>query len=652
MASSHAAMRANAATARPRARVEAGRVARAPATISRHVRASSGGVAGARVPAPASRDAAFPRPSSRRGDAVVARAISPPVLSSLDELDMERGACAIAPKYSPAFVRERTLSSPGEVAKTAARGVEIVTAVSLFAGSLVFDKFFSSEDVKGRSRDLRNKLARLGPSFVKAGQVLANRPDIVRADYMEQLTKLQDDVPAFPSAEAFAIMESELGRPLDEVFSSISETPVAAASLGQVYRATLRDTGEEVAVKVQRPGIEPVILRDLVLFRELARFVNAVAIERLGCNAQLIVDEFGEKLLEELDYVQEGRNLSDFYANFADDPVVKIPRFYQSLSGSKMLTMEWIDGVRCTDPRGIRDAGIDVDEFIRVGVMSGLRQLLEFGLFHGDPHPGNIFAMRDGKIAYVDFGNVAQLSQTNKQTLVDAVVHAVNEDYDSMAGDFIRLGFLAPGTDVAPIVPALENIWQDARTASLQNFNFRTVTGAFNELVYQYPIRIPERFSLVIRSLLTQEGICMSLSPDFRFLEVAYPYVAKRLLTDRDASLRERLTQVLFSAKDGTFQWRRLENLVALARENGDGLDLTETVADGAQLLVTDERLRRQLLLALTEDNRLRVDEVARVAALLGDDVQIDRLASQSLADGPAFLRKMALSWSDKVLSE
>ena len=650
MASPHAAMRANAAAARPRARVEARRVARASAKTPRHVGASSGGVAGARVPAPAPRDAAFPPPSSRRGETVAARAISPPVLSSLDELDMERGACAIAPKYSPALVRERTLSSPGEVAKTAARGVEIVTAVSLFAGSLLFDKFRSSEDVQGRSKDLRDKLARLGPSFVKAGQVLANRPDIVRADYMEQLCKLQDDVPAFPSEEAFAIMQRELGRPLNEVFSQISETPVAAASLGQVYRATLRSTGEEVAVKVQRPGIEPVILRDLVLFRELARFVNAVAIERLGCNAQLIVDEFGEKLLEELDYVQEGRNLSDFYQNFEGDPVVKIPKFYKELSGAKMLTMEWIDGVRCTDPRGIRESGIDVDEFIRVGVMSGLRQLLEFGLFHGDPHPGNIFAMRDGKIAYVDFGNVAQLSQTNKQTLVDAVVHAVNEDYDSMAGDFIRLGFLAKGTDVAPIVPALEKIWQDARTASLQNFNFRTVTGAFNELVYQYPIRIPERFSLVIRSLLTQEGICMSLSPDFRFLEVAYPYVAKRLLTDRDASLRERLTQVLFD-KDGTFDWRRLENLVALARESGGGLDLTDTVADGAQLLITDEALRRQLLLALTEDNRLRVDEVARVAALLGEDIAVDRLAQRSLTGGPAFLRKMALSWSDKVLS-
>jgi hypothetical protein len=142
----------------------------------------------------------------------------------------------------------------------------------------------------------------------------------------------------------------------------------------------------------------------------------------------------------------------------------------------------------------------------------------------------------------------------------------------------------------------------------------------------------------------------MSLSPDFRFLEVAYPYVAKRLLTDRDASLRDRLTQVLFD-KDGTFSWRRLENLVALARESGGGLDLTDTVADGAQLLITDEALRRQLLLALTEDNRLRVDEVARVAALLGEDIAVDRLAQQSLTGGPAFLRKMALSWSDKVLS-
>ena len=599
----------------------------------------------ARRVAPRVRRATIRPPSAMAKSDAVAVAGRP---NSIDELDMERGACVLAPKYSATLVRECALDGPGETLKTLARGVEIVTAAGVFVSGLILDNFRKTEDVVSRSEQLRVQLAELGPSFVKAGQVLANRPDIVRADYMEQLTKLQDDVPPFPNAKAFEIMEQELGRPISEVYSDISSEPIAAASLGQVYRGRLRATGEEVAIKVQRPGIEPIIYRDLVLFRALAAFVNQVSMRRLGCNAQLIVDEFGEKLLEELDYVQEGRNLAEFYQNFDGDPVVKIPKFYPEASGARMLTMEWIDGVRCTDPAGIRAAGVDVDNFIRVGVMSGLRQLLEFGLFHGDPHPGNIFALKDGRIAYVDFGNVAQLSQTNKEVLIDAVVHAVNEDYDAMAGDFIRLGFLSPGTDVRPIVPALESIWQDARTASLSSFNFRTVTAAFNELVYQYPIRIPERFSLVIRSLLTQEGICMTLKPEFRFLEVAYPYVAKRLLTDRDARLRERLIQVLF--KQGKFQWTRLENLVELAQEGAGELDLTDTVSDGAQLLITDETLRTQLILALTEDDRLHVDEVARLLRVLQGGVKVDRLAQTATTDGPAFLRKMALSWSESVL--
>ena len=318
--------------------------------------------------------------------------------NNIDELDMDRGACAIAPKYSPILVRERALDGPVETLKTLARGLEIVTAAGTFASGLLLDNFRRTEDVVSRSEQLRIMLADLGPSFVKAGQVLANRPDIVRADYMEQLTKLQDDVPAFPSDEAFKIMEQELGRPVSEVYSEISPEPIAAASLGQVYRGRLAATGEEVAIKVQRPGIEPIIYRDLVLFRALAALVNQVSQRRLGCNAQLIVDEFGEKLLEELDYVQEGRNLSEFYANFYGDAVVKIPKFFPEASGASVLTMEWIDGVRCTDPAGIRAAGVDVDNFIRVGVMSGLRQLLEFGLFHGDPHPVRLFSFSYGQL--------------------------------------------------------------------------------------------------------------------------------------------------------------------------------------------------------------------------------------------------------------
>eukprot|EP00775_Hariotina_reticulata_P007990 gene7990-8188_t len=594
-----------------------GHVARAAATLLR-------------TPLPATAKPLKPRQQQNRG--------------SLELLESEKQMCNLISKYSPEYVRSRALESPADMFAVLGRVTHITTALGTQD---------SPDIVRRRAQQLRETLTELGPSFIKAGQVLANRPDIIREDYMNELCVLQDDVPPFPDEEAFAIIQEQLGRPLEAVFSSISEQPVAAASLGQVYKAVLRDSGEEVAVKVQRPGIEPIILRDLFVFRALGSLFNTFSQQRLGCNAELVVDEFGEKLLEELDYLQEARNIEEFGRNFASDPTVKIPWVRRDLCGSKVVVMEWIDGIRCTDFAGIRSSGIDVDEFIRVGVVSGLRQLLEFGLFHGDPHPGNIFCLRDGRIAYVDFGNVAQLSNSNKQVLIDAVVHAVNEDYDEMAGDFIKLGFLSPGTDISPIVPALEKIWRDSKGQSLADFNFRTVTSKFNELVYQYPIRIPERYSLVIRSLLTQEGICMTLKPEFHFLEVAYPYVARRLLTDEDPALRERLIQVLFQG--GKFQWARLTNLIQLAKEGGgsstsSGLDLSDTVKDAAKLLLLDEKLRRQVILALTEDNQLHVAEVRQVLQLMQADVSPGRLVQQVVSDLPSIGRQVMLSWADKVL--
>ncbi|KAG2557120.1 hypothetical protein PVAP13_8NG177900 [Panicum virgatum] len=444
--------------------------------------------------------------------------------SAMEQLDIERGVCIPFRKYTPEMVRKKVLDSRGSILSLASRGVEIIWKLGFYWSSLMYDFLVGRDEeiVPYRARQLRNLLCDLGPSFIKAGQVLANRPDIIREDYMNELCILQDDVPPVPNQVAFSIIEEELGQPLERLFSKISSETIAAASLGQVYRATLRETGEDVAIKVQRPGIEPIIYRDLFLFRTLASFLNGISLQKLGCNAELIVDEFGEKLLEELDYTLEATNIEDFLENFKDDPTVKIPQVYKQLSGSRVLVMEWIDGIRCTDPQAIKEAGIDVEGFLTVG--------------------------------------------QNKQILIDAVVHAVNEDYAEMANDFTRLGFLARGTDVAPIIPALEAIWQNSAGKGLADFNFRSVTGKFNQLVYNYPIRIPERFSLVIRSLLTQEGICFTLKPDFKFLEVAYPYVAKRLLTDPNPALRERLIQVLF--KDGAFQWKRLENLIVLAKEN------------------------------------------------------------------------------------
>ncbi|KAI3468469.1 hypothetical protein Pfo_025132 [Paulownia fortunei] len=628
------------------------------------------------------------RTRSQKSDSLVQveKPLSTSINKALEQLDFERGVCIPFRKYTPESVRNKVLESRGAILSLIGRGVEIVWSLGLYWSTLMYDCFVGRDEevVPFRARQLRNLLCDLGPSFIKAGQVLANRPDIIREDYMNELCILQDDVPPFPNQVAFDIIEEELGQPLEAVFSKISSETIAAASLGQVYRATLRSSGEDVAIKVQRPEIEPIIYRDLFLFRTLASFLNGISLQKLGCNAELIVDEFGEKLLEELDYTlvslstltfcrDEARNIEDFLENFKDDPTVKIPRVYKQLCGSRVLVMEWIDGIRCTDPQAIKDEGIDVGGFLTVGVSAALRQLLEFGLFHGDPHPGNIFAMRDGRIAYVDFGNVAVLSQQNKQILIDAVVHAVNEDYAEMANDFTRLGFLASGTDVSPIIPALEAIWQNSVGKGLSDFNFRSVTGKFNQLVYNYPIRIPERFSLVIRSLLTQEGICFTLKPDFKFLEVAYPYVAKRLLTDPNPALRERLIQVLF--KDGVFQWKRLENLIVLAKENvarmssnpalqGNNmqrsreqqveskLDLTDTIKDGARLFLIDEGIRRQLLLALTEDSKLHIQELVDVYRLLEDQIDVPSVALQVAQDLPSVARDVMLSWSASVLSD
>lgn len=568
-----------------------------------------------------------------------------------ENLFTESGACEISfKKYDPEDLVRRRFQSPLDALKLFVRGADIALSVGKFFVSLKLDELNGKSDdsqvVKLRAEQLRETLTYLGPSFIKAGQVLANRPDIVRADYMDELCILQDDVPSYSDEEAFRIVEANLGRTIGEIYSKISSEPVAAASLGQVYRAVLRETNEEVAVKVQRPGVLPTIERDIVLFRFIAGFFSEYSQRNLGCDATLIVDEFAEKVLEELDYLQEARNIQDFYNNFRGDNYVKIPWVREDLSGREVITMEWIDGIRCTEPEKIRQQ-LDVDEFIRVGVMSGLRQLLEFGLFHGDPHPGNIFALKDGRIAYVDFGNVSDISEKNKQVLIDAVVHAVNKDYEEMAGDFSRLGFLSELTDIGPIVPALEQIWDDSLGKSLSEFNFRTVTGKFNELVYQYPIRIPERFSLVIRTLLIQEGICITLDPEFRFLEVAYPYVAKRLLTDN--TLRSRLTQVLFKGKE--FQWERLSNLMELAQDDSFELDLTDTIKDFVRVIARDRTLRSQLVAAVTHNNTLQIDQIAKLLQNFEGNIDSRKLLEEMAQEIPAFAGFLMLELSESVVA-
>lgn len=506
--------------------------------------------------------------------------------------------------------------------------------IGLFVGfilGLKWDRWQQRSEFQKAKRaiQLRQILTQLGPTSIKLGQALSTRPDLIHKSFLEELVKLQDQLPPFPTPIAYGIIEAELGRSLSEIFSYISPQPVAAASLGQVYQATLR-SGETVAVKVQRPNLLPVITLDLYLMRWAASWIAPWLPLNLGHDLTLIVDEFGEKLFEEIDYLNEGRNAEKFAANFQDDPQVKVPSIYWRFSSRRVLTLEWIDGIKLTDIQRIKAAGLDSNVLIRIGVSAGLRQLLEFGFFHADPHPGNLFAMADGRMAYIDFGMMDQLNQQAKETLVDSVVHLINKDYDDLAKDFVNLGFLTPDTDINPIIPALESVFADAVDQNVGDFNFKTITDQFSELMFDYPFRVPAKFALIIRSLVTQEGLALSLNPDFKIVEIAYPYIAKRLLTDESPELRQRLIEVLF--KDGKFQWHRLENLIAIARAD-QSFDLLPTAQLGLQFLLSEEgqSLRRQLILALVEDDRIHTQEVQRLWDLVKDDLKPGRLFDVAL---------------------
>ena len=505
----------------------------------------------------------------------------------------------------------------------------ILSTVFMVAGfllGLLWDKATGRSDrpQPERATQLRQIITCLGPTYIKVGQALSTRPDLVREDYLAELTKLQDQLPPFPTPQAFNIIERELGKPADEIYKLVSDQPVAAASLGQVYKATLH-TGEEVAIKVQRPSLIPVLTLDLFILRTCAMLLAPILPLNLGVGLDAVVDEFGIKLFEEIDYVNEAQNAERFANYFKDDPKIKAPKIYWSYSTRCVLTMEWIDGVKLTDVEGIKAAGLDTDELVKLGVLSGLRQLLEFGFFHADPHPGNLFATYDGGMAYIDFGMMDQLELSTKETLVDSVVHLINRDYEQLSQDYVKLGFLSPDTNMVPIVKALELVLGDIMAEKVGEFNFKVVTDRFSKVMYDYPFRLPAKFALIIRSVITQEGVALSLNPDFRIVQVAYPYVARRLLTDESSSLRDRLIEVLF--KQDKFQWARLENLLAIAKSDGQ-FDLVPTAQLGLKYLFTEEGkfLRHRLLLALTEDDRLHTAEIQRLWQLVRADLEPGKL--------------------------
>jgi len=413
---------------------------------------------------------------------------------------------------------------------------------------------------------LRKMLTRLGPAFIKVGQALSTRPDLVPPLYLEELTLLQDQLPPFDNALAYQFIQEELGSHPNEIYAELTADPIAAASLGQVYKGKLK-TGEAVAVKVQRPGLAERIALDTYILRGMAAFVKA-KVRRIRSDLVAIMDEFSTRIFEEMDYNHEGRNAERFARLYGHMKDIYVPRIYWQYTGRRVLTMEWITGTKLTQPEAIRAQGVDASYLIEVGVQCSLHQLLEDGFFHADPHPGNLLATPEGKLAYLDFGMMSEVKPAQRYGLIEAIVHLVNRDFEALAQDYIKLEFLTPDTDLTPIIPAFASVFGNALGASVAEINIKSITDDLSALMYEYPFRVPAYYALIIRSLVTLEGIAINVDPNFKVLSKAYPYVSKRLLTDPAPELRASLRDLLF--KDGSFRWNRLENLLRNARGSSE----------------------------------------------------------------------------------
>jgi predicted unusual protein kinase regulating ubiquinone biosynthesis (AarF/ABC1/UbiB family) len=507
--------------------------------------------------------------------------------------------------YDPAAITRLYAGHPQRLLR---RLWQTLVPIGLFllgvAGDRLMGQLSNPERARARSRECAELLAALGPAFIKAGQALSTRPDIVPPVLLEELAQLQDQLPGFDSAMAMACIEEDLGAPVEEVYASLEREPISAASLGQVHRGVLHD-GQKVAVKVQRPGLREQITLDLYIVRNIAAWMNA-NVGLIRSDLVGLIDELGTRVFEEMDYLNEAANAEKFKELHRHNHAIAVPKIYRQATSRRVLTMEWIDGVKLTNLEAVKAIGIDPDEMVNIGVNCSLQQLLEHGFFHADPHPGNLLALSDGRLAYLDFGMMSTVTREARTGLIQAVVHLVNRDFPALSKDFVSLGFLSEEVDLSPIVPAFEGVFGQALEMGVSRMDFKAVTDDLSGVMYRFPFRVPPYYALIIRSLVTLEGIALSVDPDFKILGAAYPYFARRLMEDPDPQLRQSLREMLFDGDQ--FRWQRLEALVSSAALQ-DQLDVEGLLDQVIDFLFSPSGglLRRQLVEAMVD----RMDHLA-----------------------------------------
>ncbi|WP_256402510.1 ABC1 kinase family protein [Halorubrum salinum] len=448
----------------------------------------------------------------------------------------------------------------------------------LFGGGREVD----TETQRERAAILLDTLLTLGPTFIKLGQLLSTRPDILPPAYIEVLEDLQDDVPPAPWEESRTVLEDELG-PVDDVFDDFDRESISGASLGQVY--TARYDGDPVAVKVRRPGIESLVEADLRTIRWSIPLVKQFTGSGRAFSLENLADEFAKTIREEMDYERERTILEEIRGNFADEDRIRIPDTYEAVSGPRVLTMEYVPGTKISDIDTLDDAGFDRNAIAETLQEVYLQMIIEDGVFHADPHPGNLAVDDDGTVIFYDFGMAGRVEPFIQEKIVDFYVAVARQDIDAILDTLIAMGTLSPDADREVMGNVMELAIADASGEDIEQYQVNQIIEQVESTIYEFPLRLPPNLALVLRVATVVEGVCVTLDPEFDFISTATEYLrdegyyeeTARNLAQQAGQQAQRTAEALFTVPPKADDF--------LDRANRGDLHVDVTIEDDSKVL-------------------------------------------------------------------
>jgi len=453
------------------------------------------------------------------------------------------------------------------------------------------------EQQRRRARRLKDTLIDLGPTYIKLGQVLSTRPDVVPQTHIDELVQLQDDVPPAPYDDVERIIEEDIGNP-DEVFETFERDAISGASLGQVHVAYLR--GERVAVKVRRPGVEDLVNADLralnLLLPLVRRVARAMGEEAHADSMEGLAEDFERRIKQEMDYAREKAMLDEIRGNFEGDDRVRMPETHDGVCSRRVLTMEHLRGTKINDVDRLERLGHDTDRIARDLEKVYLKMTLVDGVFHGDPHPGNLAVDADGRIVIYDFGMSGRLSPSLQDTFVDFYLAASNEDAEGVIDAMVEMGTLDRDVDRGLMVEVIEIAIEDLSGGDVDEMRAQQLLDEVEETVYEYPLRIPSYVALGLRVSTIIEGVCLELDPEFDFLGVAREFFIEEGFVQKE--VRGRAVQAWEDLKETLRSVARTPSKLETGLDK-IGRDDVEVVVDVDDSREHIEKLGRRLSYAI-----------------------------------------------------